>query len=43
MAEITLRGNPIHTSGELPDVGADAPTFTRTGPDLAALAALSPA
>jgi thiol peroxidase len=37
MAEITLRGNPIHTSGELPDVGADAPTFTLTGPDLADL------
>lgn len=37
MAEITLRGNPVHTSGELPDVGADAPTFTLTGPDLADL------
>lgn len=28
MAEITLRGNPIHTSGELPPVGADARDFT---------------
>ncbi len=37
MAEITLRGNPFHTSGELPDVGSDAPTFTLTGPDLADL------
>jgi thiol peroxidase len=31
MAEITLRGNPIHTSGELPTVGAPAPAFTLTG------------
>ncbi len=31
MAEITLRGNPIHTSGELPEVGAPAPSFTLTG------------
>ena len=35
MAEITLRGNPIHTTGELPAPGDDAPTFTLTGPDLA--------
>ena len=27
MAEITLRGNPIHTNGELPAVGTDAPAF----------------
>ncbi len=31
MAEITLRGNPIHTVGELPAVGSAAPTFTVTG------------
>ena len=30
MATITLRGNPIHTSGELPAVGSDAPNFTLT-------------
>lgn len=34
MAEITLRGTPIHTTGELPGVGADAPTFTLAGADL---------
>jgi len=27
MAEIKLKGNPIHTSGELPSVGSNAPTF----------------
>jgi thioredoxin-dependent peroxiredoxin len=31
MAEITLRGNPIHTVGELPAVGSPAPAFTLTG------------
>ena len=30
MAEITLRGNPIHTVGELPAVGSSAPAFTLT-------------
>jgi thiol peroxidase len=34
MANITLRGNPIHTSGELPKVGAKAPDFALTGGDL---------
>ena len=34
MADITLRGNPFHTSGDLPDVGSDAPTFTLVGGDL---------
>ncbi len=34
MANITLRGNPIHTSGELPKVGAAAPDFKLTGGDL---------
>ena len=29
-----MRGNPINTSGELPTVGAPAPTFTLTGTDL---------
>jgi thiol peroxidase len=35
MADITLRGNPIHTSGELPAVGDKSPAFTLTGTDLA--------
>ena len=35
MAEITLKGNPINTSGDLPAVGADAPAFTLVGGDLA--------
>jgi len=34
MATVTLRGNPIHTSGELPAVGSQAPDFTVTGGDL---------
>jgi thiol peroxidase len=34
MAQITLRGNPINTVGELPGVGSPAPGFTLTGTDL---------
>src|SRR3954451_6834685 len=34
MAQITLRGNPINTVGELPAVGAPAPGFSLTGTDL---------
>ncbi|OJZ74076.1 lipid hydroperoxide peroxidase [Mycobacterium paraffinicum] len=34
MAQITLRGNPINTVGELPSVGSPAPAFTLTGGDL---------
>ncbi|KWX67504.1 thiol peroxidase [Mycobacterium sp. NAZ190054] len=34
MAQITLRGNPINTVGELPTVGSAAPAFTLTGTDL---------
>lgn len=34
MADITLRGNPFHTVGDLPAVGDDAPDFTLTGTDL---------
>jgi thiol peroxidase len=34
MATVTLRGNPIHTVGELPQVGSQAPDFTVTGGDL---------
>jgi len=34
VAQITLRGNPINTVGELPAVGSQAPGFTLTGTDL---------
>jgi thiol peroxidase len=34
MATITLRGNTIHTEGELPKVGTKAPDFKLTGSDL---------
>lgn len=34
MAETALRGNPIHTNGELPRVGSAAPGFTLVGSDL---------
>jgi thioredoxin-dependent peroxiredoxin len=34
MATVTLRGNPIHTSGELPKVGSRAPDFKLTANDL---------
>jgi thioredoxin-dependent peroxiredoxin len=34
MAQVTLRGNPIHTSGNLPAAGSPAPSFTLTGTDL---------
>ncbi|MDO8953742.1 MAG: thiol peroxidase [Gammaproteobacteria bacterium] len=38
MATITLKGNPIHTCGELPKVGQACPLFTLTGTDLSELA-----
>ncbi|MBF0179435.1 MAG: thiol peroxidase [Magnetococcales bacterium] len=34
MSNITLKGNPIHTCGELPTVGSQAPDFTLTKVDL---------
>ena len=34
MATVTLKGNPIHTNGDLPAKGAQAPAFTLTGVDL---------
>ncbi|WP_299557593.1 thiol peroxidase [uncultured Mycolicibacterium sp.] len=34
MAQITLRGNPINTVGELPAVGSPAPAFSLVGTDL---------
>ncbi len=35
MAEITLGGDPINTSGDVPAPGSTAPDFTLTGTDLA--------
>jgi thioredoxin-dependent peroxiredoxin len=37
MAQITLGGNPVHTSGELPKVGSAAPEFSLVKNDLSAL------
>ncbi|MGV1089586.1 MAG: thiol peroxidase [Mycobacterium sp.] len=34
MAQITLRGNPVNTVGDLPAVGSTAPAFALTGTDL---------
>jgi len=34
MAEVTLGGNPVHTSGDLPEVGSSAPSFSLVGNDL---------
>ncbi len=34
MAKIALRGNPIHTSGDLPKVGGKAPDFKLVSKDL---------
>jgi thiol peroxidase len=34
MATVTLKGNPIHTNGDLPAAGAPAPDFKLTGTDL---------
>ncbi|GAA2090084.1 thiol peroxidase [Brevibacterium salitolerans] len=34
MAEITFKGNPIHTAGSLPAEGEKAPAFRLTGQDL---------
>lgn len=35
MAEVTLKGSPIHTNGDLPAVGSQAPDFRLTNKDLA--------
>lgn len=37
MAKTKLKGNPIHTTGELPAAGAQAPDFTVIGADLGAI------
>src|SRR5512140_3377 len=34
MAQVTLRGTPIHTNGEVPSVGAKAPDFKLVNGDL---------
>jgi thioredoxin-dependent peroxiredoxin len=34
MAQITLKGNPIHTSGDLPKAGTAAPAYTLVRTDL---------
>ena len=34
MAEINFKGNPVHSVGELPQVGSQAPAFEVTGTDL---------
>lgn len=34
MATVTLKGNPIHTSGDLPPAGSTAPDFRLTAKDL---------
>jgi thiol peroxidase len=39
MAQVTLKGNPIHTSGELPQVGDTAPSYTLVRTDLSEVSA----
>lgn len=34
MATVTLKGNPVNTNGQLPEVGTDAPDFHLTKGDL---------
>ena len=34
MAQVTLKGGPVNTSGDLPAVGVDAPSFTLVKTDL---------
>ena len=34
MAEITLGGNPVHTLGNLPEIGSKAPDFELSSVDL---------
>jgi len=41
MAETALKGNPVQTSGDLPEVGSSAPSFTLTGTDLAPISSES--
>lgn len=41
MAQVTLRGNPFSTNGELPAVGSTAPAFSLVGSDLAEISSES--
>lgn len=41
MAEVTLGGNPVHTVGELPEIGTKAPDFSVTGTNLAEITSTS--
>lgn len=34
MSQVTLHGNPVHTIGQLPSVGSEAPGFTLTADNL---------
>lgn len=34
MAQITFKGNPVNTTGNLPEIGSTAPDFTLTSGDL---------
>ncbi len=34
MAQVTLGGNPVNTSGDLPSIGASAPAYSLVGADL---------
>ena len=38
MSEVTLGGNPVHTSGDLPAVGSAAPSFDLAAVDLSSIA-----
>ena len=37
MATTALKGNPVHTSGDLPAVGSKAPAYALVGQDLSAV------
>jgi thiol peroxidase len=39
MATTAFKGTPVHTVGDLPEVGSAAPDFTVTGPDLTDISA----
>ena len=41
MAEVTLGGKPVHTVGELPEIGTRVPDFSVTGTNLAEITAAS--
>ena len=41
MAQVTLRGNPFNTNGELPAVGSTAPEFSLVGSDLSEVSSAS--